>query len=475
MFNLGGLGVPMIVAFFSIPYLISVLGAEKFGLLALIWAVVSYVGIFDLGLGRALTLQVSRHRPGSDVEKVGSIIGTGYSLLLFLGFFFAIVMLFLSPVIVGYIKGVSNFSETENAFKIMVFSVPFIIMASGFKGVLEARHEFAKVNYVRLPVGIFTFAGPALIANMFGDRLDLITLVLAFGRVVGCLAYFYFSLAVARPEHRALAFKLSEVRPLCASGGWLSITSVISPIMGYADRFVLGFIVSAHAVAYYVTPNELVTKLWIIPGALTAVLFPIISNAFANGLKKSLVTLFDYSSLIVFLVIAPISLSLAVFSFEILRFWVGGEFADEGGGILAIFCLAVLINCLAHVPLALLQGAGRARSVAILQMVEIPLFISLLWALTMQFGIIGAAWAWVIRSFFDTSIMLKLASTHLGGGFWKRGAALGIGLIVLMGFYFSLLDVSMIAKVFTVCGIGLVFGACILALLYKGVLLGGKV
>ena len=56
-YNLLGLGLPLLAAVVTIPVLVSELGDARFGLLTLIWAVVSYFGLFDLGLGRALTLQ----------------------------------------------------------------------------------------------------------------------------------------------------------------------------------------------------------------------------------------------------------------------------------------------------------------------------------------------------------------------------------------------------------------------------------
>ena len=57
--NLAGLGLPLIAAVFTIPVLIRHLGNERFGLLTLIWAIVGYFGLFDFGLGRALTQQLS--------------------------------------------------------------------------------------------------------------------------------------------------------------------------------------------------------------------------------------------------------------------------------------------------------------------------------------------------------------------------------------------------------------------------------
>jgi O-antigen/teichoic acid export membrane protein len=457
----------MVVAFFSIPYLIQILGAEKFGLLALIWAVVSYVGIFDLGLGRSLTLQVAMHDSNGAKQKLGSVIGTAYGLMLLLGSALAVLMLLFTPWIVASIKGVSDIKETSDAFSVMALSVPFIIMTSGFKGILEARQEFALVNYVRLPLGIFTFGGPALLVFWVGARLDLIACILVIGRISGCVAYLYFAFRVSLSEHRCLKWDISEVKHLCSSGGWLSVASIVSPIMGYADRFVLGALVSVNAVAYYVTPNELVTKLWIIPSALTAVLFPIFSSSFARDLKQPTIRLFDFSSLIIYVFIAPLSLILAVFSFEILNFWVGEEFAHQGQQVLVIFAFAILINCLAHVPLTLLQGTGSAKSVALLQVVEIPLFLLVLWVLTLKFGVVGAAWAWVIRALFDTGLMLKLATVTVGGSFLKRAGAVLAGLGVLLLIYYAVSSGSVTSRMLITGGVCSIFAVAVIVLFFK--------
>ena len=62
VYNLLGNGVPLLAAAVAIPYLLTSLGNEKFGLLALIWSLIGYFGLFDFGVGRALTYEVSRKK-----------------------------------------------------------------------------------------------------------------------------------------------------------------------------------------------------------------------------------------------------------------------------------------------------------------------------------------------------------------------------------------------------------------------------
>ena len=57
-----GTGIPMLVGLLSVPILLKSLGNQNFALLTLIWTAIGYFGLFDFGLGRALTQQVAAYR-----------------------------------------------------------------------------------------------------------------------------------------------------------------------------------------------------------------------------------------------------------------------------------------------------------------------------------------------------------------------------------------------------------------------------
>ena len=65
------------------------------------------------------------------------------------------------------------------------------------------------------------------------------------------------------------------------------------------------------AVAYYVTPYEVVTKLWMIPGALAAVLFPAFAVAWPR-IPERAEALLERGSRYVFLALFPAVLALVV-------------------------------------------------------------------------------------------------------------------------------------------------------------------
>jgi O-antigen/teichoic acid export membrane protein len=411
LYNLLGLGLPLIVAIFCIPVLIQELGEARFGLLTLIWAVVSYFGLFDLGLGRALTQLLAVALAENDYKRVGSLVATAIIVMGLLGIFAGLLMVLLAPWGVGLIQSVPDPQETINAVLLMAIAMPTIILTSGFRGVLEARHAFGIINVIRLPMGLYTFLAPVFVVIYVSPRLDLITGALAVGRLIACGVHAFYAWRVLPDLHGRLAFKKTLLKPLCTTGGWMMVSNVISPFMGYVDRFMVGAIISATAVAYYTAPQEIVTKLWIIPGALTAVLFPTFATQASNGFEGTR-KLFNTSIRWIYSILLPITVFLAIFAFEILSFWIGSDFAYESYVLLQIFSLGIFLNCITHVPFTLIQGAGAPRITALIQVAELPFFLFALWWLVSTYGLIGAAIAWLLRTVIDMFLMF-LFCNHL--------------------------------------------------------------
>jgi O-antigen/teichoic acid export membrane protein len=449
-----GLGLPLLAAVFTIPMLIASLGDARFGLLTLIWAVVSYFGLFDLGLGRALTQQLAVLFAKKELQQIGALVGTAILIMTSLGMFAGLFMAACASWGVGLINAVPDNQEAIYAVYAMALAMPFIVLTSGFRGILEAHHAFGVINVIRLPMGLFTFIGPLVVVLCWEPRLEFIAIVLSAGRLLACAVHAYFAWRVLPKEARPLAWDYRLLKPLCVSGGWLTVSNIISPFMGYVDRFVIAGIVSVSAVAYYATPHELVTKLWILPGALTAVLFPTFAAQMSERDPQTWV-LFRKAVYWLFMALLPITMLIAIFANELLSFWINSDFASQSAVMLQIFAFGILVNCLAHVPFTLIQGAGSARLTAIIHAGEFPFFLLVLWWLTNAFGVKGAAMAWLLRMLVDTIIMFWACAPLLGRSVKEmiNLPVLLMGLITLIGFL-GLLFESLFARLaWAFCGI----------------------
>jgi O-antigen/teichoic acid export membrane protein len=406
LFNLVGLGAPLLLALVAIPPLLEGLGASRFGVLTLIWAVTSYFGLFDLGLGRALTQALAQALGNRDDERIGQLSATALAMMAALGCLGGLLMALLAPWGAQLLKDVPDRDAALRAVWAMAAALPFIVLTAGLRGMLEATHAFAALNLVRLPMGLWTFAGPWLVLNAVGPDLFAISLALAAGRLLGCIVHAGQVWQALPQLHGRMHVKRSLLRPLSVAGGWLTLSNVLSSFMGYVDRFVIGAVLSAVAVAHYATPQELVTKLWIVPGALTAVLLP----TFAAGQRDAAAwRLFDRALVVLVIVLLPVCAALTAFAEPLLSWWLSPDFSAHSAPVLQVFAMGIFINCLAHVPLTWLHGAGHFRAPALLQSIQLPLFLPALWWMTAKFGLMGAAWTWFGRMTIDALALFALA------------------------------------------------------------------
>jgi len=414
-FNLVGLGAPLLVAVAAIPYLVSGLGEARFGMLTLIWAVVSYFGLLDLGLGRALTLHLSQAFATGRNDQVGPIAWTALALMACVGLGAGLLLAALSGLGSTLVREAPDPGEVRRALLAMAVAMPFIVLTSGMRGVLEAAHRFGVINAIRVPMGVYTFAGPVVAVAAGAVRLDVIAWVLVAGRVVACLAHWLFAARVigAAGAGRPRADR-ATLRLLAGSAGWLTVSNSVGPLMNYVDRFVIGATMSAGSVAHYATPHEMITKLWILPGALSAVLFPSFSAQIARGDPNARST-YRGSVAAVFAALLPVVIALSAFAEPLLSVWISGEFAAQSAPVLQVMAWGMLATCMATIPFTVIQSAGRARLTAFLQLAEFPVFLAVLFALVAKYGLVGAALAWALRNIVDAALLF-----HFAGGILRR-------------------------------------------------------
>lgn len=441
LWNLMGTGAPLLVALIAFPILIEGLGIERFGVLMLAWMVVGYFSLFDLGLGRAVTKLVAEKLGEGKCSEIPTLIWTAVSLMAFLGVLGAVIVAALTPRLVANILEIPPElqPETSTSFYLLAVSIPIVISTTGLRGILEAHQRFGLVNAVRIPLGVFTYLGPVLVLP-FTDGLVPVIVVLVFARLISWCAYAVLCLKVERALLGSFGIHRAMIKPLISFGGWMTVTNIISPVMVYMDRFLIGAMLTMTAVTLYATPYEVVTRLLIVPVALMGVMFPAFATAIVQDSAHA-ARLYGRSVFYVFLLLFPAVLIIVTFAREGLTLWLGGEFSGDSSLVLQILAFGVLLNCLAHVPSGLIQGAGRPDLTAKLHMIELPFYLLVLWWLLGNYGIVGVAIAWLVRVSLDALLLFVMAHKLL-----PSARMLTLRSILVAGMSFSMLVLGAISS-----------------------------
>jgi O-antigen/teichoic acid export membrane protein len=404
-YNLLGKALPISVGILVIPILIDKMGLERFGVLTLVWSVIGYFGVFDLGIGRATTKFAAAYLARNQVAELPALIWTSVFFMFFFGLIGGVLAYFLSPWLVTRVFNVSPnlVGETRRAFQLLACTIPFVISTAGTVGVLEAQQRFGLINAIRTPASLINFLAPLPIL-LFTQSLYPLVAVMAGTRVLVWLAFFYLCLNSLPNINRVQAPSRQCLKKLLGFGGWITISSLVGPVMIYMDRFLIGALLTMQAVAYYVTPYELATKLLHIPSSLAPVLFPAFS-AYAAGREPELAVLYRRAVKYLFLALAPCTAAVIVLAQPFLSAWINPGFAKVSAPILQLLAVGVMLNAIAWVTQGVIHALGRPDLTAKLHLAELPVYLGLMWIAIHHLGLIGVALVWVVRVGIDSALL----------------------------------------------------------------------
>ncbi len=453
IWNIVGQTAPMLVAVYAIPRLIRGLGTARFGVLTIAWMVVGYFSFFDFGLGRALTKVVADKLGSKRENELPQLVWTSIGAIFFLGCIGTMALAGGAHLAVYSVLKVPEAMrpETLRSFYLLAFAIPIVTTSTGLRGVLEAHQEFALLAAIRIPLGMFTFGGPLLVL-IFSQSMVAVVAALLTARLITCVAHMVICLVKIPQLRHDGRFETSLLREVLRLGGWMTVSNLISPLLVYVDRFMIGALVSVSAVAYYATPFEMISKMLIVPLAMMGPLFPAFAvNATQRDHSRSQFLL-RRAVKYIFLIVFPVTVLTVAFAPQALRLWLGQGFAEHSAPVLQWLAVGILINCIGQVPAGLVQGYGRPDLAAKFHMTELPIHLLTLWLMLRWHGIVGAAIAWTARVSLD-ACLLFMAAMRLSGKpvpFSQRTFA--VSMVVVAALSLSALSLPMMIKLPIVAG-----------------------
>jgi O-antigen/teichoic acid export membrane protein len=407
--SIAGTVLPLVVAVFAIPLLISGIGLPKFGVLTLAWVVVGYFSVFDLGLGRAMTQLISQKEAAGLDHEIPSVVWIGMGLMTALGVFGGVLFELLAPWIVEqkFAAPSEFYPELRSTIVLLALSIPVVIVSTGLRGILEAKRRFDIINLVRIPQGVMTYLGPVAVLP-FSNQLPHLVATLVVVRVISVGAIIFICWRTYPEFTRPAPYSRQLLREMLSFGGWITVSNIVGPSMVYLGRFVIAAMLSAEAVAHFSVSQDMLINLLTVPTLITGVFFPRFARDFAReftAVRRS----YTHALLLNFMALVPAVIIICLLARPGLAFWISPDFADASYRVVQILAVAMLINSIGYISQSVVQARGRADLTAKLQLFELVAYIPYLWVLVSAWGLEGAAAAWVLRVAISTVALYFMA------------------------------------------------------------------
>jgi O-antigen/teichoic acid export membrane protein len=404
--NFIGLVVPTFVSLATVPAYIHLLGLERYGVVALMWVLIDYFGILGFAMSVAAQNQISKAYSSGDVDLCAELFWSAIWMNLLAGVLIGLVVFLGGWVFTAYFMDSASPLKHEVEFGLpwLALAVPVANASCVFAAAMSGAERFGAFNTTQtagtilfqlVPLGIAWFAGAAV--------ENVLAAAVAVRLLTALLLGWQSSRVLAARRMRGP--QMNVVKGLFNFGGWMVVSTVITMVTESVDRLMVGATFGARMVACYAVPKNLVLRLNIVSIALERSLFPRLSAS--NTEHARILT--QQSLELLNGIFTPIALVAMLAVGPFLRLWVGSEIALVSAPIARVLIIGMWLGGQADITRILIQAQVNPASAARAGVLQLMLYLAMLWIAISHFGLMGAAVATVARAMFDYLFLLWIS------------------------------------------------------------------
>jgi PST family polysaccharide transporter len=392
-------GANFLIPLLTVPYLVRVIGLEKFGLTAFATSFIAYFALVtDYGFNLSATRQVSIHR--ENVAKINQIFNS--VLIIKAG------LLILSAIILHLI--ILNFQKF--AVNWAIFSITFgTVLGQSLLPIwlFQGMEQMKYVTYLSIGSKIFFNSCIFLFVKDESDYLVVPALT-----SLGAIFTGIFSLLIARKKF-GIKFQVQKLDTIKVQllGGWHIFFSNIS-ISAYtiSTTFILGLFANYQSLGLFTAADRIIQ---IIKGILSPVLqaiYPTVSRRISRD-KFSSLNFIKKVKLIIGLFSFMTSLLVFLYAKEIISIFYGDEFINSVL-LLKIMSFLPFIISLSNIDgVITMLNFGYTKAFSLILLIAAFLGVSLCFTLIPSYKEIGTAITILLVEIFVTLSMRLFLNIYM--------------------------------------------------------------
>jgi O-antigen/teichoic acid export membrane protein len=439
--SLIGLAAPLLTFFFATPFLVHRLGAGTYGALMLCLSITSLLGSLDFGLSAGGVRAQGNALHHSDTSAVIRLHQELWSLFLYLGLALMTIVWIASPQIVRLIEMDQAATPSEAVIAVRIASVSLLIalLTAAVSILPRALEQFPSIVMIQVVSGIAFWGGAvALVISGYG-----LIAVLLWGLAVSSLVLIRF---IAWSDRLVPHLKwrpclhLYMTKTLIGYSLYAFFGQLSSAFTYHADKFLIAYFLGPAPVAYYAVAVNVANKLLSLVASLTAFVFPRAVRFHAASDLAAIREFYLRASRFTLLVLVPLLAPAVILAPQLLKLWLGEEFARVANSLLQVLLVAYAIGALSVVPSQIYNAMGNSRVGAIFAGTGAVLNVALCVVLIPWLGVKGAAIASLV-GMLQAIVYVVLLERSLGLDWLSRPMGFFGRLAVVVGVQAGLLFV----------------------------------
>ncbi len=391
----GQMALGAIVAFFVSPFLVHTLGTEQYGVWALVFSIIGYMALLDVGMKQSLARFLSKHYATADWQGLNETVSTSTAIYGVTGALVVVATLAIAWSFLGAFKIAPELVPTMRAALILIGinqAVTFLFMTGTSIGPF---HRYDISNLIDMAFGLVTGAATVVILKLGYGLVVLAWTVLIINIVRSIVRRIVQQRLVPEMRLSREHVKRERVRELLGYG-FISFFIVVSWLVVFnVQNILIGLLIGGSAVAYYNIAGQVINYLRSMANAISIPLVPAVSHFDTMGERQRIADLHLRTTGYLYYAMAAVCVGILCFGRDFIFLWMGPDFKVTVT-ILTILAVPACLSLPQTVANSVLLGVSRHAALFRVLLVEAAANLGLSIVLVKAIGLVGVAWGTAI-------------------------------------------------------------------------------
>jgi O-antigen/teichoic acid export membrane protein len=436
--NYAGQLYASLIGILLVPLYVRYMGIEAYGLVGFFTMLQGWFMLLDMGLTPTLSREAARFNGGAlSALDLRRLVRAFEGIFLAVGVAGALVLIAGAGLIADHWLKVQQLDlvEVQRAVMLMAVIVALRWIGGLYRGAVTGFERIVWLSGYNIAIATLRFV-----------------LVVPFLIHVGATPthFFGYQLIVTVIELVVIVAKTYRLLPAVSAPGWIrwewwplrgvmrfalsaAFTSTIWVLVTQTDKLVLSGLLPLSDYALFTLAVLVASGIALLSSPITGAILPRLTKLYAQGDEAGVIRLYRDATQLVTVIAVPVVLVLAFFPLQVLNAWTGQpEVAAKAAPILTLYALGNGVLVLAAFPYYLQVARGNLNLHLVGNLIFVLLFLPTLLLAVMNFGMIGAGYAWIVANLLPFLVWLPFVHHHFLKGMHWRWLTQDIGVIALV-------------------------------------------
>lgn len=381
-----------------VPVYIRLLGIEAYGLIGFFFTLQALFQILDLGLAPTVNREVALASAGNDLGRARVLLHSMSVVYWSVACLIGMLLFLTAPMIASHwLKSKSFSSETLS----QVVAMMGVVIAARwpialYQATLIGRQRLVAHSAITLGMAAVAALGAVVTLSFVSTTVSAFFL----WQAIAGISYALISRSVAWRsigKDRKVRFSLPALKSVWKFSSGMIVLTAAGLVFSQLDKVILSKLLGLAEFGQYMLAAVVAGALGTVISPFYNAVFPRFAGYVAAGDARGARDLYERATRLIATILFTLALVLVLFSEDLIALWTGNsELARAVAPIVALLAAGTALHGTMYIPHALMLAKGKVGVPIATNLILLIVVVPMIATLTVRFGVVGGAWAWLI-------------------------------------------------------------------------------